>query len=96
MLIAVSTARSADDSFREEEDYAATVCALHNLVLSLWDQGIGCQWSTGSITRNQATYEMLGIPEAEHRVIGFLKVGYPAFIPAREKKSLEEIRFYLD
>ena len=96
VLIAVSTARSADDSFREEEDYAATVCALHNLVLSLWDQGIGCQWSTGSITRNQVTYEMLKISEAEQRVIGFLKVGYPALIPAREKKSLEEIRFYLD
>ena len=96
VLIAVTSARSADDSFREEEDYAATVCALHNLVLSLWDQGIGCQWSTGSITRNKATYEMLGIPEAEHRVIGFLKAGYPATVPEREKKSIDDIRFYDD
>ena len=96
VLIAVATARSVDDSFREEEDYAATVCALHNLVLSLWDQGIGCQWSTGSITRNRVTYEMLGMSESEQRVIGFLKVGYPALVPVREKKAIEEIRFYLD
>ena len=96
VLIAVTTARSADDSFRAEEDYAATVCALHNLVLSLWDQGIGCQWSTGSITRDPATYAMLGIREAAHRVIGFLKVGYPAVVPEREKKPIDEIRFYLE
>ena len=40
-LIAVASLRSPGDAFREEEDYAATVCSVHNLVLSLWDQGIG-------------------------------------------------------
>ncbi len=95
VLIAVTSDRSSDDLFREEEDYAATVCALHNLVLSLWDQGIGCQWSTGSITREPITYEMLGVAAAEQRIIGFLKVGYPATIPERQKKPIEEVRFYL-
>ena len=96
VLIAVTTARSAGDAFREEEDYAATVCALHNLVLSLWDQEIGCQWSTGSITRHRIVQEMLDVSAAEQRVIGFLKVGYPAVVPEREKKAMDQVRFYLD
>tara|TARA_Y100001933_G_C18990869_1_gene560483 strand:+ start:1309 stop:1947 length:639 start_codon:yes stop_codon:yes gene_type:complete len=95
-LIAVTTVRTIGDSVRDEEDYAATVCALHNMVLSLWDQGIGCQWSTGSITRDPAVYSMLEVQESEQRVIGFLKVGYPAVIPEREKKAMDGIRFYLD
>ncbi len=94
-LIAVTTKLSPQDSFREEEDYAATVCSLHNLVLSLWDMGIGSQWSTGSITRHPSTYNVLGIDEEKERVVGFLKAGYPESIPYIEKKSSSEIRKYL-
>ena len=36
VLICVTSALSPQDPFREEEDYAATVCSTHNLVLSLW------------------------------------------------------------
>ena len=95
VIIAVTTKLSPDDSFREEEDYAATVCSLHNLVLSLWDLGIGSQWSTGGITRHKSTYEILGINEQEERIIGFLKIGYPKDIPKKEKKKVSEIRKYL-
>ena len=55
ILIAVTSKLSPDDSFREEEDYAASVCALHNAVLYLWDMGVGSQWSTGAITRHKKT-----------------------------------------
>ena len=95
VIIAATTKLSPDDSFREEEDYAATVCSLHNLVLSLWDLGIGSQWSTGGITRHKSTYEILGINEQEERIIGFLKIGYPKDIPKKEKKKVSEIRKYL-
>ena len=96
VLIAVTSKRSLDDSFREQEDYAASVCALHNLVLSFWDQGIGSQWSTGSITRHQETYDALDISAAEEKIIGLVKAGYPETIPQRNKKSKSEIRFFLD
>ena len=95
ILIAVTTKLSPADSFREEEDYAATVCSLHNLVLSLWDRGIGSQWSTGSITRHSSTYSILEIDEKMERVVGFLKIGYPESIPDKEKKRPSEIRKYL-
>ena len=95
-LVAVTTSLSPNDLFREEEDYAASVCAIHNFILSLWGQGIGCQWSTGSITRHQIIYDSLGISHEKERIIGLLKIGYPEKIPEPKKKELSQIRFYLD
>ena len=96
VLICVTSALTPQDSFREEEDYAATVCATHNLVLSLWGNGIGSQWSTGSITRSKASYDAIGASPEEERIIGFIKIGYPSGgIPSKNKKGLEEIREYI-
>ena len=96
VLICVTSALSPQDSFREEEDYAATVCATHNLVLSLWGNRIGSQWSTGAITRSKASYGAIGASPDEERIIGFIKIGYPTGgVPSKNKKGLEEIREYL-
>lgn len=96
VLVAVTSQLSPEDLFRQEEDYAASVCAIHNFILSLWGEGIGCQWSTGSITRHKVIYDALGISKEKERVIGLLKIGYPEKIPEPKKKELSEIRFYLD
>ena len=95
VMIAVTSKLSPDDQFREQEDYAATVCSLHNLVLSLWDLGIGSQWSTGSITRDSSTYEHLEIDEQKERIIGFLKVGYPQMIPEKKTANSDKFKHYL-
>jgi nitroreductase len=96
VLMAVTSARSPEDAFREKEDYAATTCAIHNWVLSLWGEGIGAQWSTGSITRHEETYALLNIDPTQEELVGFLKAGYPTKIPEPPKKPLENIRFFLD
>jgi nitroreductase len=95
VLICVTSSLSPGDLFRQEEDYAATVCATHNLILSLWGNGVGSQWSTGAITRSEAAYCAIGASPIEERIIGFIKIGYPEEIPSKSKKGLEEIRFYL-
>ncbi|MDG1541000.1 MAG: nitroreductase [Candidatus Thalassarchaeaceae archaeon] len=96
VLICVTSALSPQDPFREGEDYAATVCATHNLVLSLWGNGIGSQWSTGAITRSKALYGAIGVSPNEERIIGFIKIGYPSGgVPTKNKKGLEEIREYI-
>ena len=96
VLICVTSALSPQDPFREEEDYAATVCATHNLVLSLWGNGIGSQWSTGAITRSEASYGAIGASSDEERIIGFIKIGFPSGgVPSKNKKGLEEIREYI-
>ena len=88
LVIVVTSKLTPDDKFREKEDYAATVCALHNLVLSFWSDGIGSQWSTGSITRDMETYSILGIDSDKEEIIGFVKCGYPQNIPGKSKRNL--------
>ena len=95
LLICVTSARSPQDPFREEEDYAATACAIQNMTLSLWGNGVGSQWSTGAITRSDAAYAAIGVSREEERIVGFIKAGYPEKIPSITKKAVEEIRAYL-
>ena len=95
VLICVTSARSPQDPFREEEDYAATACAIQNMTLSLWGNGVGSQWSTGAITRSDAAYAAIGVSREEERIVGFIKAGYPEKIPSITKKAVEEIRAYL-
>jgi len=95
LLICVTSARSPQDPFRVEEDYAATACAIQNMTLSLWDNGVGSQWSTGAITRSDAAYAAIGVSREKERIVGFIKAGYPEKIPSITKKAVEEIRAYL-
>ena len=95
LLICVTSARSPQDPFREEEDYAATACAIQNMTLSLWGNGVGSQWSTGAITRSEAAYAAIDVSREKERIVGFIKAGYPEKIPSIAKKAVEEIRTYL-
>ena len=96
ILFAITSKLSRDDAFREKEDYAATVCALHNMVLSLWANGIGSLWSTGAITRDEETYRILGINQNKEEIIGFIRAGFPASIPTVTKPTYKEVTTYLD
>lgn len=95
-LIAITSRLSPQDAFREQEDYAASVCALHNLVLALWGEGIGAQWGTGRISRHADAMEILGIDTSVETCIGFLKFGYPDVIPQTKRKDVHDITTYLE
>lgn len=86
-----------DDAFRAKEDYATLACAIQNFSLSLWAEGFGTKWSTGSLTRAPSTYEILGIdPEAEE-IVGFVSAGIPQTTPsAPNRPSLSDILVPLD
>lgn len=90
-LVVIAVTRSPDDAFREREDYAAACCAAQNLQLSLWADGVGCQWSTGGVTRDDESYEVLGLDKAALDVIGFFKIGYPAEVPRLSRRPLDEV-----
>ena len=96
VLIVITSKISPEDKFREKEDYAASVCALHNMVLSFWDNDIGSQWSSGSITSDSETYRALSINQQDEEIIGFLKAGYPESVPKVKKPSFEEQTVYLN
>ena len=95
VLICVTSARSPLDPFREEEDYAATACAIQNMMLSLWGNGVGSQWSTGAITRSDVAYAEIDLSREKERIVGFIRVGYPEKIPLITKKAVNDIRTYL-
>lgn len=87
----VVTARRSDDLIRDREDYAATCCAVQNLQLYLWSQGIGVKWTTGAVTRDARFFDLVGIDAAAERLVGMLWYGYPADIPETPRTSLSDV-----
>lgn len=65
-----------DDPGVAREDYAAIACAIQNVSLSLWAEGIGSKWSTGGVTTDVESYGVLQLNAAEVEIVGFLWVGY--------------------
>jgi nitroreductase len=76
VLIAVTTLL-AEDPVQREEDYAATFCAIQNILLAAISLGLGTYLRTGSLLNDPALAELLGVPE-DYRVVGIVYLGYPA------------------
>ena len=74
-----------EDAFRAREDYAATCCAMHNIALAAWEEGVGMQWSTGGLIRDPDTLELLKVDSRKEEIVGFLYTGYPALVPAQKR-----------
>ncbi len=87
----VLTSFRSDDPLRDREDYAACCCAAQNLLLYLWQRGIGVKWTTGGITRHPRFYELLEIDAAKEVVVGFFWYGVPRVIPTQQRRAVAEI-----
>ncbi len=80
-IVGVSCLLSGD-AFQRREDYAAVCCAIQNIQLAAWADGLGMQWSTGRTSQLVETYALLGINATVEELIGLLYFGYPASTPA--------------
>lgn len=80
-LIVVAVVRQPDPAIARE-DYASAACAIQNLSLALFAQGIGSKWSTAKVASDAETYTVLGIDPAQQEIIGFVTAGLPAAVPA--------------
>jgi hypothetical protein len=60
-------------------------------MLYLWRQGIGVKWTTGSITRQQRLYDLVGIDSSRESLVGFFWYGAPKVIPTQKRRPVEEI-----
>lgn len=92
-LLIISQVLDARPAVRSE-DYAAIACAIQNLTLVLWAEGVGSKWSTTELIEHPRTYELLGIDPERERIVGFLWLGYPereAAPKARRKKCLADV-----
>lgn len=90
-IVAVTTVLAADP-FTRREDYAAVCCAIQNIQLAAWAEGVGMQWSTGRVATSPATYPILDIDPEKEEIAGLLFFGYPASVPAaRPRKPLADV-----
>lgn len=87
----VLTTRRSADPLLDREDYAACCCAAENLMLYLWQRGIGVKWTTGGITRQQRFYELLQVDSAAEAVVGFFWYGVPKVVPTQQRRPVVEI-----
>ena len=88
----VVTCRRSSDALTEREDYAACCAAVQNLMLYLWQAGVGSKWTTGDITRDSRFAEILGLDEAETFVVALIWYGYPKVTPGQSRKDVAEAK----
>ncbi len=93
-FLVVTCQRSAD-ALRQQEDYAACACAIQNLMLYLWSEGIGTKWTTGGVTRDARFFRLIGLDEEEAFVVGLVQYGYPAVLPAARHPESEPFTHWL-
>ncbi|HAA77848.1 TPA: nitroreductase [Candidatus Latescibacteria bacterium] len=94
-IAAVSCVQDGDE-IKNREDYAAACCAMQNIALAGWAQGVGMQWTTGPVTLETETYKLLGIDQGAEYIIGFMYMGYPEEIKDGSRKELGEVLRYTD
>ena len=85
------TCLKSDDEVTMRENYASCCCVAQNLMLILWDSGIGVKWTTGAVTRTRDFHDIVGADPALEEVVGLFWYGYPAEIPAAERKPLDQV-----
>jgi len=86
----VLTCKNSDDPIRAREDYAACCCALQNMCLYLWSEGIGFKWNTGAVTRASGFFDLISVNPALETVVALVWFGYPAEIPSTARKPASE------
>lgn len=93
VYIVVMSSVSPDEITREE-DYAATMMAIANLMIAAQSLGLGTYLRTGGVMRDPALLELAGVSQ-NVRVVGILSLGYPADQekPHRRKRAAELTRW---
>ncbi|MDO8666715.1 MAG: nitroreductase [Gemmatimonadales bacterium] len=76
----------SDDEVRREEDYAATMMALENLLIAATAEGLGTYLRTGGIMELPEVRALVGAPE-DHRIVAIVSVGYPAATDEPKKRT---------
>jgi nitroreductase len=93
VYIVVMTAVSPDEITRED-DYAAAMMAIANLMTAAQACGLGTYLRTGGVMQDPALLQLAGVPE-NFRVVGVVSLGYSAeeAIPRRRKPVAELTRW---
>jgi nitroreductase len=84
------------DEITREEDYAATMMAIANLMIAAQSLGLGTSLKTGGVMRDPALMQLAQVPE-NFRVVGIVSLGYPAEEePPRRRKPAAEVTHWAE
>ena len=84
-LIAVAMALNESPEVREE-DYAACMQAIANIMLTAVDRGLGTHMRTGAVMEDPAARAAAGVRDGE-RIVAIVSVGVPAETPAPKSRQ---------
>jgi len=87
----VVTCARSDDELQQREDYAACCCAVQNLMLYMWQCGLGVKWTTGAVTREPRFFEIVGIDAGAEMLVGLFWYGIPRVVPSQKRRDVGEI-----
>jgi nitroreductase len=92
--IAVSMTLAENPEVREE-DYAATMMAVQNMLLAARAMGLGTHLKTGAVMEDPHAREALGVPDGE-RVVVLIDLGEPAEVPeSKPRRAAAEVTRWL-
>lgn len=94
VIIVITTTAPADPELRDD-DYAATMCAIQNMLLVATGLGLGTYLRTGGLIRFAPLREFLAVPD-DRRIAAILYVGYPDHIPERRRTPAGQKTRWLD
>jgi nitroreductase len=93
--VIVSSVVSPDEITREE-DYAATMMAIGNLIVAAQALGLGSYIRTGGVMKQPALLELAQVPENE-RIVAVISLGYPSENETpRRRKPWAELTRWID
>ena len=88
--IAVSMTLDANPEIREE-DYAAAMMAVQNLLLAACALGLGTHLKTGAVMDDPRARSAVGVPDGE-RIVALIQLGEPAAVPdAKPRRAAAEV-----
>jgi nitroreductase len=87
----VVTCARSDDELQQREDYAACCCAVQNLMLYMWQSGLGVKWTTGAVTREPRFSEIVGFDPEVEMLVGLFWYGIPRVVPSQKRRDVDEI-----
>ena len=86
----------SSDEITREEDYAATMMAVANLMIAAESLGLGTYLKTGGVMQDPGLAELLGLAE-NTRIVGLISLGYPARQePPRPRKPAAELTRWIE
>jgi nitroreductase len=88
-VISIGMKRQAEKNIPEMEEIAAVACAVQNMYLTAAAYNVGCYWTTGGVTFNEAAKPFFDLDAAD-KLMGFFYVGVIAVPSAPGKRGAIE------